>query len=175
MARSKKKTVPQKLVGVATTGMPKPVKGIVGSRLVALLIVIAIPMLLVTGVVSVKWEGGRPKLSFDRERASEIKEEVGERVEDLRDEHDHEEGLLGGIEARLGVEHEMRSQFSASPQPDESFGTRVAEHIDELKDDLTPEHKQGWGLGSGFGAQEQPSEPVAKPFSRLRERIEGIR
>ena len=88
MAHSKKKkTVSQKMVGVATSGMPAPLRKVLGGRLVALLIVVAVPLLLATGVVSVKWENGRPKISVNQQRAAQVKEAVRHEVDHLANEY----------------------------------------------------------------------------------------
>lgn len=86
MSRSKKKSIPQKVVGVATTGMPSPVRKTLGNRMVAGLIAVFLPLLLITGVVSVSWENGRPRVSFNQQKAAEVREEAVDRIDDLRDE-----------------------------------------------------------------------------------------
>ena len=90
MARSKKrskKTVSQNIVGVATVGLPSPAKKFLGGRMMALLIVVLVPVLLATGIVSVSWENGRPRVSFNRERAAEAKQAVAEEVQSLSADH----------------------------------------------------------------------------------------
>ena len=93
MARKSKRkpTLSQNLVGVATVGMPPPVRSVLGSRLGALLVIIILPILVITGVVSVQWNNGVPKVSIDRERAKEVRTEAVDSLEKLRKE---EKGLL---------------------------------------------------------------------------------
>lgn len=90
MARSKKKSTSQKIVGVATTGMPSPVRKLLSGKLIAALIVLIVPLLFATGVLSVEWQNGRPKFSLNRERASELRETTAEKVDELRDEFGNE-------------------------------------------------------------------------------------
>lgn len=92
MARSKKQAISQKVVNVATIGMPTPVRKFLGNRLIALLIVLLLPVLYATGVVSIEWRDGRPRLSFDRQRAAEVKMETAEKIHELRDEKSQNQG-----------------------------------------------------------------------------------
>jgi hypothetical protein len=93
MARKSKRkpTLSQNLVGVATVGMPPPVRSVLGSRLGALLVMIVLPILVITGVVSIQWNSGVPKISIDRERAKEVRTEAVDSLEKLRE---REKGLL---------------------------------------------------------------------------------
>jgi hypothetical protein len=95
MAKSTKKTLSQKVVNTATIGMPKPAKKFLGSRIVALLIVVSTPVLIGTGMITVKWENGRPRISINRERTTEIREEAKEQIEEYRESHgDGQPGVL---------------------------------------------------------------------------------
>ena len=85
MARTKKKTLSQNVVDVATTGMPAPVKKLLGGRIVALLIVVGGALLFATGTLQVKWENGRPSISLNKQRAAEIKQEAVTKVKQLED------------------------------------------------------------------------------------------
>ena len=85
MARSRKKTLSQNVVDVATTGMPQPIKKILGGRFVALLIVVCVSALFALGIVSVKWENGRPQISFSQQRAAEVKQEAVHKIQELKD------------------------------------------------------------------------------------------
>ena len=75
MARSKQ-TFAQQFLGVVTCGMPAPVRQIVTSRWVSTLIVIVVPALLLTGIVTSSWAAGRPSLTVNRQRAEQVEREV---------------------------------------------------------------------------------------------------
>lgn len=148
-SRKKKKSVSQTIVGVATTGMPKPVRGFLGNRLVASGIVLALPVLALTGIVSVDWQGGRPKLSIDEERAAEVKqnlhevkEQVAERIEAFRAGETVDGPPLGNFVPAL-----RRDQDSAlSERPDwlnfEDAADRIAERVTEVSDRLRQEAEE---------------------------------
>lgn len=71
-----KQTVAQQLLGVVTSGMPAPVQQIVTSRWVSTLIIIVVPVLLLTGIVTVSWTGGRPSFTVNKQRAEQVEREV---------------------------------------------------------------------------------------------------
>ncbi|MEC7294292.1 MAG: hypothetical protein VXU46_05310 [Planctomycetota bacterium] len=75
MARSKQNTA-QKILGLATYGMPAPVRQVVTSRWIATLIVIVVPILVVSGILSISWNGYRPSFNFDQKRAVQVEREL---------------------------------------------------------------------------------------------------
>ena len=89
--RKRKPTLAQCLVGVATAGMPPPVRSVLGTRLGSLLLMIALPVLVITGVVSIQWNSGLPQVSIDRQRAKEIEAKAVDSLHKLREQ---ENGLL---------------------------------------------------------------------------------
>lgn len=80
MARRRRKNSAQKLVGLATSGMPAPIRNVASSRLGSFVLMIGIPVLLALGILQVSWNGWRPTLSVNRERAQEVGDEVREQV-----------------------------------------------------------------------------------------------
>ncbi len=128
MARSKKKTLSQHVVNVATTGMPQPVKKVLGGRIIALLIVLCVPVLYATGIVSVKWENGRPRISINQQRTAEVKQEAVEQIQEMKDGH----GV--GHAPTVSIPPFMNRQSS------ESMGDR----IEGWKDGLDGKRERGW-------------------------------
>lgn len=103
----------QTLIGVATTGMPQPVRSLLGNRLVSTLVMIAAPILLVTGVVSIQWDGTLPKVSVDQQRAQEISVQAKESLQKLREK---ETGLLSSWPGRNDSE---QAADPGSPQDEQ--------------------------------------------------------
>lgn len=101
MARSrKKKTVSQTIVGVATTGMPQPVKRVLGGRLAAgMIVLIIVPLLYFSGVVTVKWENSRPRIAVNRERVAQVWQMATDQIDNLRGQPraDRSPGFLQGL------------------------------------------------------------------------------
>ncbi len=141
MARAKKKTLSQNVVNAATTGMPSPVRSVLGNRFVALLVVITLPLLYMLGVVSFDWEGGRPHLKVDREKAAQVREEAVEAIEEF------EERREGGHEGR---ERLLSAEKATGPVAD-----RLAKALEE------PEAEEKPFLG--FAPAAQDPEPAAEP------------
>ena len=75
MARSKQ-TFAQQLLGIVTYGMPAPVRQVVTSRWVSTLIIIVVPALVLTGIVTISWTGGRPSFTVNKQRAEQVEREV---------------------------------------------------------------------------------------------------
>lgn len=76
MARRKKQTYAQQVAGMATIGMPAPVRSVATSRTGAWLLMLLVPVLVATGVLSISWAGGLPQFSFNRQRAEQVGQQV---------------------------------------------------------------------------------------------------
>ncbi len=115
MARKRKRraTLAQSIIGVATVGMPAPVRSALSNPLVSTLVMIAAPILLVTGVVTVQWDSGLPQISIDQQRASEIKAQAKDSLQKLREKED---GLLKP-RLRLGVTKESEEEKPSQDEP----------------------------------------------------------
>lgn len=73
---SKGKSYTQRLAQVATMGMPAPVQQVATSRLGSRLLLILVPILIATGVISVSFSGGLPSVTFNRDRAEAVGREL---------------------------------------------------------------------------------------------------
>ena len=82
--RSHKETYAQKVVGLATSTLPlpAPVQKVAKSRWGSRLLLVLVPVLIATGVITVSWTGGLPSISVNQDRARVVGEEV--RVEAIR-------------------------------------------------------------------------------------------
>lgn len=74
--KSSKKSLTQQAVGLATMGMPAPVQKVATSRWGTRLLILAIPILLATGVLSIRWVNGLPSFSFNADRAAVVGQQV---------------------------------------------------------------------------------------------------
>ena len=78
MRRRRRRTITtQRIARVATVGMPYPVRAAAGTRLGSLLLVLGLPLLLVTGIMTIEWDSNGPRFRFHRERAEAISDLVG--------------------------------------------------------------------------------------------------
>jgi hypothetical protein len=79
--RKRKLSTSQQIVGMVTSALPlpEPVRAILRTRFVSSLVLIATPVLLITGILQIQWQDGRPRLSLDRQRAAEVRDDaIGE-------------------------------------------------------------------------------------------------
>jgi hypothetical protein len=76
--RSRKETYAQKVVGLATSTLPlpTPVQQVAKSRWGSRLLIVLVPVLIATGVITVSWTGGLPSISFNQDRARVVGQEV---------------------------------------------------------------------------------------------------
>ncbi len=74
--RSTKETYSQKLVGLATVGLPSPVQSVAKSRWGSRILLLLIPALVATGVISISWSGGLPSVTVNKDRAAVVGQEV---------------------------------------------------------------------------------------------------
>jgi hypothetical protein len=77
----KKKTLTQHALGLAAPLLPAPVAKVAGTRWGSRLLILLLPVLFATGVLTVSWNNGFPTVNFDRARALIVGQQVGERVQ----------------------------------------------------------------------------------------------
>lgn len=86
MARSRKKTTVQFLLGAATAGLPAPIGQLVSSRFGPPVILLLLGAgVLGTGIVTVQWSDGHPSVAVDHQRASEVKQAVVKKIASIRE------------------------------------------------------------------------------------------
>ena len=83
--------------------MPSPVRKFLGNRLIASLIVLSVPVLLATGMVSINWESGFPRLTVNREKVSEVRQDVVEKIQDRENGYAADQTGLRDIAMPFGL------------------------------------------------------------------------
>jgi hypothetical protein len=73
---SKKKSNAQKVAAIATIGMPQPIQKLATSKFGSMILIAVGAALVATGAISVSWQGGKPSVTVNQERADELKREV---------------------------------------------------------------------------------------------------
>jgi hypothetical protein len=79
---AKKKSMVQHAVGLAAPMLPAPVAKVAGTRWGSRLLILLLPFLFATGVLTISWNNGIPTVNFDRARALIVGQQVGERVQE---------------------------------------------------------------------------------------------
>ena len=138
MAKTKK-TMAQQAVGLASPLLPAPVAKVAGTRWGSRLLILLLPFLLATGVLTISWNNGIPTVNFDRAKALLVGQQVGERVQ--------QEAVRVAQEVR--ERQGMSGPQSAQPQP---FAAQPANT------------QSAWGQAQptswqGQPAYQQPSQP----------------
>ena len=81
MAKSKKKTTSQQIMGIAAIAMPAPIRDIVVSRWGARLSLVLAAAMIASGILTLQWKDGKPHVQVNRERAAEVEHNLEHRVE----------------------------------------------------------------------------------------------
>jgi hypothetical protein len=131
--------------------LPKPIRRIITSRLGAPIALLSSLILVASGILTVDWSSGRPKLEVDRERTQELSQRVSGRVQSVRalmgETHDgprlavllselaglHQPSghlltaAVGSQSAELGsphLEHPVHPEHSPPPSSPDSLSSR---------------------------------------------------
>lgn len=139
-------------------------------RVIALLVAIAIPVLLFTGIVSVRMEDGRPKVTFNRQRAAEVREKTVNKVKEIRREHSGDKTPIADFASDIG----LNRQETAGERFQETvgeMGDTFGEQFENLSDNVGENFEQARQFD--FGSEEKKSG--FHPFQKIKEKTEKWR
>lgn len=74
--RRKRKSSTQRIASLVALGLPAPVQRVADTKLGSLLMLIFIPAMIISGVLTVDWENGHPKINIDRMKAKALKDKA---------------------------------------------------------------------------------------------------
>ena len=157
MARSRKKTAAQHVMGVASMAMPAPLRDIVTTRWGARLSLVAVAAMVSSGVLSVDWTDGKPHVQVNKERAREVENNLEQRLAGRVDQFD-----------------DKHSQFGDKVN---QFGNQVNQFSDKVGQFGNQQNSGGqqstFGGGQNFGGQSspfgnQPSQPASGQTAKER-------
>lgn len=70
---SKSKTsMSQQIVGIATMGMPAPVQKVASSKWGSKILLLLVPILVASGIITISFTGGMPTVNVNHERAAAV-------------------------------------------------------------------------------------------------------
>lgn len=81
MAAKKKKSktsLSQQVMGVATMGLPSPVQKVAASKWGSKILLLLVPVLVASGIITISFAGGKPSISVNEQRAKQVGEELRE-------------------------------------------------------------------------------------------------
>jgi hypothetical protein len=67
-----KASMTQQIAGIATMGMPTPVQKVASSKWGSKLLLILVPILIASGVITISFSGGFPTVNVNPERAAAV-------------------------------------------------------------------------------------------------------
>ena len=76
--KKSKKSASQQLMSVATMGLPAPVQKVATSKWGSKILMLLLPALVASCVLTVSFAGGKPSVSIDQQRAEQVGEELRE-------------------------------------------------------------------------------------------------
>jgi hypothetical protein len=96
MATKKKKksseSMSQQIAGMATMGLPAPVQKVAASKWGSKILLVLVPALVASGIITISFTGGMPSVNVNRDRAAAVGRDLSteaykaaERVRDYRE------------------------------------------------------------------------------------------
>ncbi len=78
MAKKKKskQSMSQTIAGMATMGMPAPVQKVAASKWGSKILLLLVPILIASGIITISFNGGMPTVNVNRQRAAEVGQEL---------------------------------------------------------------------------------------------------
>ncbi len=90
--KSSKTSMTQQIAGMATMGMPAPVQKVASSKWGSKILLIAVPVLIASGIITISCTGGMPTVNVNKDRAAAVGRDLSseaykaaERVRDYRE------------------------------------------------------------------------------------------
>ena len=124
MARSRKKTAAQHVMGVASMAMPAPLRDIVTTRWGARLSLLVVAAMVSSGVLSVDWTDGKPHVQVNKERAREVENNLEQRLAGRVDQFDDKHSQFGDKVNQLGNQVNQFSDKVNQFGNQQNFGTQ---------------------------------------------------
>lgn len=162
MARSRhRKTGSQHIVGLATWGLPRPLRWLLASRWGARLSLLLGLLLLATGVVSLDWSSGWPKISIDAERVAEVRQAASDGLAEAKKKLPTAGKQLADKLENLPVDSGTLAKVEAF-LPGASKGlSEVREKLSKAQDAFQPSGRSSVGSRSGAARAERDLQPVS--------------
>lgn len=164
MARSRKKTAAQHVMGVASMAMPAPLRDIVTTRWGARLSLVVVAGLVSSGVLSVDWTDGKPHVQVNKERAREVENNLEQRFAGRIDQFDNKHSQFGDKVNQFGNQvNQLGSQVN-------ELGNQVNQFTDKVNQFGNQQNSGGQqnfgGQSSTFGSL--PTQPTTGQTAKER-------
>ena len=171
MARSRKKTAAQHVMGVASMAMPAPLRDIVTTRWGARLSLVVVAAMVSSGVLSVDWTDGKPHVQVNKERAREVENNLEQRLAGRVDQFDDKHSQFGDKVNQFG------NQVNQFGNQVNQLGNQVNQFTDKVNQFGNQQNSGGqpstFGGGQNFGGQSStfgnpPTQPISGQTAKER-------
>jgi len=157
----KRKTGSQHIVGVATWGLPWPIRWILASRWGARLTLFLVLLAMATGAVSLDWSGGWPRLSIDSERAAEVRQAASNGLAKAKQHLPAAKERLADAYKKLPVDSESLARITEF-LPNNSEGlSEVREKLTNAQEPFQPRGRPITESLSGVSGSERNLQPAS--------------
>jgi hypothetical protein len=87
-SKKSKTSMSQQIAGIATMGMPAPVQKVASSKWGSKILLLLVPILVASGIITISFSGGMPTVNVNHERAAavgrDLRNEAMKAAEQLR-------------------------------------------------------------------------------------------
>lgn len=171
MARSRKKTAAQHVMGIASMAMPAPMRDIVTSRWGARLSLVVVAGLVSSGVLSVDWTDGKPHVQVNKERAREVENNLEQRFAGRIDQFDNKHSQIDDKHSQYGDKvNQFGNQVNQFGNQVNQLGSQVNEfgnQVNQFTDKVNQfGNQQNSGQQSTFG--NLPTQPTTGQTAKER-------
>lgn len=118
--RTSRRTTSQRAASLIALALPAPVQRIADTRIGSLLMMVGFPVMLVFGLLNVTWVDGFPTITFNRNKAAELKNAASQHFNELEHQASLQnwgQSTVDLLHAAQGPNHTHRSPAFPSTQP----------------------------------------------------------
>ena len=112
--RTSRRTTSQRAAGLIAMALPAPIQRVANTRVGSILLLVAVPAMIVFGLLNVTWQDGFPSFSLNRNRAAELRRAAQERLNDLEHQaatEDWGQSAVNFLHAAQGPNHTHAPAF----------------------------------------------------------------
>lgn len=121
--RRRKRTSTQRIAGLVAIGLPAPMQRVADTRLGSLMMLIFIPAMIISGVLTVDWKNGTPSLNLNRNKAQELKQKATKELNQWS-----QDGTLQNWQANVEKAWQQAQQNVPSSQNNNAQGSWMPQH-----------------------------------------------
>lgn len=75
--KKSKQSYSQQIAGIATMGLPAPVQKVASTKWGSKLLLLLVPILIASGIITISFSGGMPSINVNQQRAAAVGRDLG--------------------------------------------------------------------------------------------------